>query len=221
MARRKLTDQQEARIAKIQEKRRQRAASTAEASLAQSDDAHQQTGRVVVRHGRSLLIRADDGSEALGMLRANLGEVVCGDYVVWQPAHDNEGVVVAVLPHNIVAAHHLAEVGPKHPKGLTAVIGAYQQAAAVSHDHAPGMLMGAITPRQRRLCLRGRALPAFLLDRCDARLLLVGELAARHYDPRLLGEFVVIAIEVVDQKIEILRKQFGRQIGVTARDLCL
>ena len=47
MARRKLTDQQKARIAKIQEKRRQRAASKAEASLAQNDEADQHTGRVI------------------------------------------------------------------------------------------------------------------------------------------------------------------------------
>lgn len=98
MARRRLSDQQKARVAKIQERRRQRAASQAEDSLAQSAGSEQQTGRVIVRHGRSLLVRAADGSRVHAMFRANLGEVVCGDHVVWQRTGNDEGVVVAVQP---------------------------------------------------------------------------------------------------------------------------
>lgn len=98
MARRKLSDQQKARIAKIQEKRRERAGRQAEKNLASADADTQHHGRVVVRHGRSLLIRGDDGRHVLGMFRANLGEVVCGDQVVWQATANNEGVVVAVEP---------------------------------------------------------------------------------------------------------------------------
>ena len=96
MARRRLSDQQKARVAKIQEKRRQRAASRAEQTLAENADSPQHTGRVIVRHGRNLLIRAADGSSIHAMFRANLGEVVCGDKVVWQQTANNEGVVVAV-----------------------------------------------------------------------------------------------------------------------------
>ena len=98
MARRRLTDQQKARVAKIQEKRRQRAASQAEDSLAANAGSEQHTGRVIVRHGRSLLIRAPDGIRVHAMFRANVGEVVCGDNVVWQRTADGEGVVVAVQP---------------------------------------------------------------------------------------------------------------------------
>lgn len=100
MARRRLSDQQKARVAKIQEKRRHRAASQAEDSLAAAGDTKQQTGRVIVRHGRSLLIRTAEGASVHAMFRANLGEVVCGDDVVWQPTANDEGVVVAVQPRD-------------------------------------------------------------------------------------------------------------------------
>jgi ribosome biogenesis GTPase len=100
MARRRLTDQQKARVAKIQQERRQRADSRARDSLAAADNTQQQTGRVVVRHGRSLLLRCADGSSVHAMFRANLGEVVCGDNVVWQGTDDGEGVVVAIQPRD-------------------------------------------------------------------------------------------------------------------------
>lgn len=98
MAHRRLSDQQKARIARIQDERRQRATARAEVALSGQSDAAQQTGRVVVRHGRNLLIRGTAGDRVHGLFRANLGEVVCGDDVVWQPTGNGEGVVVAVLP---------------------------------------------------------------------------------------------------------------------------
>lgn len=98
MARRRLTDQQKARIAEIQDRRRQRAAQRAAGDLDNSVHGEQHTGRVVVRHGRSLLIRTDDGRELLGALRANIGEAVCGDRVVWQAAGEGHAIVVALLP---------------------------------------------------------------------------------------------------------------------------
>ncbi len=97
MARRKLSEHQKARIASIQDKRRQRMASRVESSLQQAGDADHQPGRVIVRHGQNLLIRGADHQTIHAMFRQNLGDVVCGDNVVWQPTADNEGVVVAVL----------------------------------------------------------------------------------------------------------------------------
>ena len=98
MARRRLSKQQKARIARIHDRRRERATTAAESVLSGAGETEQHTGRVVVRHGRSLMIRGEDGNQIHGMFRANLGEVVCGDRVVWQAAPNNEGVVVAVLP---------------------------------------------------------------------------------------------------------------------------
>lgn len=98
MARRRLTDRQRARIAKIQEQRRHKAAQKAESSLADSGDAPQHQGRVVVRHGQNLIVRGDGGAEVHCLFRQNLGEVVCGDRVLWQATGDQQGVVIALLP---------------------------------------------------------------------------------------------------------------------------
>ena len=97
MARRRLTKQQRERIARLQEERRRAAARRAESALAGSDPARQQEGRVVVRHGQNLVVRNGAGEEIHCLFRQNLGEIVCGDRVLWQPTADGEGVVVALL----------------------------------------------------------------------------------------------------------------------------
>lgn len=113
MAQRRLSKQQKARIARIQERRRERAArQVAERSTA-ADDAHQQLGRVVVRHGRNLVVRGDDNNEIQAVFRANLGEVVCGDRVVWQATADGEGIVVAVLPRDSALSRSAASLQDK------------------------------------------------------------------------------------------------------------
>ena len=104
MARRRLSEQQKARIARLQQRRRERANQRAEATLAGAAVAEQQSGRVIVRHGRSLLVRAENGHTVHAMFRANLGEVVCGDEVVWQETANDEGVVVAVQPRRTALA---------------------------------------------------------------------------------------------------------------------
>ena len=101
MARRRLTDRQKARIADIQERRRRRASAEAETidTEVSPDRPVQQTGRVTVRHGRNLVVQSDADTEDIRcVFRANLGEVVCGDHVVWQSTGFREGIVVAVQP---------------------------------------------------------------------------------------------------------------------------
>jgi len=97
MARRRLTQQQRARIAKIQAQRRERAEARAEAALGDGEPGEQAEGRVVVRHGQNLVVRARDGHQVHCLFRQNLGEVVCGDLVLWQTTEDGQGVVVALL----------------------------------------------------------------------------------------------------------------------------
>ena len=98
MARRRLSKQQRERIARIHEERRNAAAQRTQSALAESDPAAQREGRVVVRHGQNLLVRDGNENTVHCLFRQNLGEIVCGDRVLWQPVADNEGVVVAVLP---------------------------------------------------------------------------------------------------------------------------
>lgn len=98
MPRRRLTDQQKARIARIQELRRERLARReARASApAAGDETH--TGRVVVRYGNNLLIEDESGNQRQAVFRANLEDVVCGDAIVWQATEDDNAIVVAVQP---------------------------------------------------------------------------------------------------------------------------
>lgn len=102
MAKRRLTNRQKARIARIQEQRRQRIAERTEQALSSIEHVQEQTGRVITRHGQNLLIKSEQGEFVHCLFRQNLGEVVCGDKVVWQPTHNQEGVVTALLPRSTV-----------------------------------------------------------------------------------------------------------------------
>lgn len=97
MTRRRLSDQQKKRIATMQESRRRRASVDADSEVLHAP-ASELPGRVVVRHGRNLVLRAVDGRLVPATFRANVGEVVCGDEVVWVAGTDGDGVVVAVSP---------------------------------------------------------------------------------------------------------------------------
>jgi len=100
MARRKLTDQQRTRIAKIQAQRRERAEAKAETALARNGHGEQFEGRVIVRHGQNLVVRTTDEQQIHCLFRQNLGEVACGDKVLWQATDGEQGVVVALLPRD-------------------------------------------------------------------------------------------------------------------------
>jgi len=100
MARRRLSKQQRERIARIQDERRQAAARRADSALAGSDTREQREGRVMVRHGQNLVVLTPNGETVHCLFRQNLGEIVCGDRVLWQPVDDGEGVVVALLPRS-------------------------------------------------------------------------------------------------------------------------
>lgn len=97
MARRRLTQQQRARVAKIQDQRRRRVTERVETALEHAPD-DEQSGRVVARHGRNLVVSDSDDVLWHCLFRANLDEIVCGDQVVWLPIGEGEGVVTALLP---------------------------------------------------------------------------------------------------------------------------
>ena len=102
MSRRRLSKQQRARIARIQEQRRRLADARAESLLGNGDASPPVEGRVIVRHGRSLLVRGSEDEAVHCLFRQNLGEIVCGDRVLWQPVDGGAGVVVALLERDTV-----------------------------------------------------------------------------------------------------------------------
>ncbi len=99
MSRRRLTKQQRARI---QARRRKVADQRAGALLEGGGDVETLEGRVAIRHGRSLVVRGPHGEAVHCLFRQNLGEIVCGDRVLWQPVEGGDGVVVELLPRKTV-----------------------------------------------------------------------------------------------------------------------
>ncbi len=102
MSRRRLTQQQRARIESIQERRRTKLAERAEQSLSDASETPSQEGKVVIRHGATLGVVDEKGQVFQCLIRQNIGHPVCGDRVVWQPVDDHSGVVTALQPRTSV-----------------------------------------------------------------------------------------------------------------------
>ncbi len=99
MPKRRLSARQIERIRAIQERRRERLAAGPEMALAELDaEAEPEEGRIVVRHGASLVVEDDRAHIIHCLCRQNIGHPVCGDRVVWQRIADGQGVVTAILP---------------------------------------------------------------------------------------------------------------------------
>ncbi len=104
MAQRRLTQKQKEHIKRIQEKRRERLAQRADASLGQHDEDAPLEGRIVARHGQNLAVADSTGKLHHCLSRQNIGHLVCGDRVVWQITEPGNGVVTARLERDSVLA---------------------------------------------------------------------------------------------------------------------
>lgn len=107
MAKRRLTQQQRQRIALIQERRLSKATGLADSDLIECEE-ETRLGRVITRHGSNLLVEDETGRLHHCLFRQNLGHVVCGDQVVWQPAEGGRGVVTALRERTSLLARPLA-----------------------------------------------------------------------------------------------------------------
>jgi ribosome biogenesis GTPase len=205
MARRRLSDQQKARIAKIQERRRLRAETRAEADLA-TVERGQRHARVIVRHGRSALLRDDDGETVLATLRANLGEVVCGDRVIWQRSGD-DGVVVAVQPRD--SALSRTDAGGQE-KAIAANITQLVVVLATEPEPA-GYLLDQYLVAAERIGVRGLV----CLNKCD----LVDDAGLSAFARRFerydaLGYRVIEVSARTGAGLDKLRRQLDRQTSI-------
>jgi len=101
MAKRRINDQQQRRIQSIQKKRREKATENQQKksdSLSQQGLGPEQSGLVITNYGQTLLVEDKQKKLHRCVARQNLGALVCGDQVIWQPAlaDNNEGVIIAV-----------------------------------------------------------------------------------------------------------------------------
>ena len=93
MAKRKLSKQQQRRIASQQENKIQD-------DKLQLDESSTQTARIISHHGRQLYAETENFEKIKCKIRQNLGDIACGDYVLLQQAlnatGESQNVVVAV-----------------------------------------------------------------------------------------------------------------------------
>lgn len=101
MARRRLSRQQLTRVRRLQDGRRQRAAERLDLPDEAGLGAERQ-GLIIAHHGASAVVEDDAGQLHRCALRQNLEPLACGDRVIWQPAGEAAGVVVALEPRRSV-----------------------------------------------------------------------------------------------------------------------
>jgi len=98
MAKRKLSKQQQRRIASQQKNKIKD--DLLQEDKPQIDESNTTTARVISHHGRQLFAEAEGSKRIKCKIRQNLGDIACGDYVLVQQAKDATGeaqnVVVAV-----------------------------------------------------------------------------------------------------------------------------
>jgi len=101
MAKRRISEQQKRRIENIQQKRRDKASQNSKSKLQQLSSnglGSEQTGLIITNFGQSLIVEDKNKNLIRCVARQNLGAIICGDQVIWQPSQNNEGVIVAVEP---------------------------------------------------------------------------------------------------------------------------
>ncbi len=102
MGKRKLTHNQRRHTQRIQEKRLERAAK--QENIENVSLGTEQQGLVVTRFGKTVDVEGADGEMVRCKLRQNIGELVCGDRVIWQAENETSGVICAVMPrHSLLA----------------------------------------------------------------------------------------------------------------------
>ncbi len=62
------------------------------------------SGQVVACYGAKVDVEDDNGTVYRCTSRRKFGAVVCGDQISWQATHDNEGIIVEVLPRHTLLA---------------------------------------------------------------------------------------------------------------------
>ncbi|WP_111636802.1 small ribosomal subunit biogenesis GTPase RsgA [Marinomonas shanghaiensis] len=107
MSKRKLTKQQTWRIERIHKERVERTQKRGDIAeeLLQSSDLGPETEGIIISHfGTQVEVEGTQepfiGVSTRCNLRANLGQLVTGDKVIWRPKQNEGGVVVATTPRN-------------------------------------------------------------------------------------------------------------------------
>jgi len=102
MAKRKLSKQQQRRIADLQKNKIKN--NHLQQNNVQLDESSTQTARVISHHGRQLFAETEKFEKIKCKIMQNLGDIACGDYVLVQHAHTATGQKKSGEPQNVVVA---------------------------------------------------------------------------------------------------------------------
>ena len=95
MAGRRLTQQQQGRIQRLQDRRRHRSDQAIPED--EADLGPEQAGLAITNHGATVMVEDNEGRLQRCSVRQNLGRLACGDQVIWQVSGPAGGVVTAVV----------------------------------------------------------------------------------------------------------------------------
>ncbi len=92
---RRLSKQQAARVAKRQQQQRD---SAGRESTVENDETigEAQHGTVVIRHGKQVVVVDNEQHLTPCQIRQNIGQIVCGDNIIWHRIDEHHGIVSAL-----------------------------------------------------------------------------------------------------------------------------
>lgn len=93
VAKRKLSKQQQRRVTRQLDKRRQQLKDTDKYNSGEKE----QAGLIISHHGKTLIVENHQGKHYRCSTRQNIGQPVCGDRIVWHPVNESEGIITAIL----------------------------------------------------------------------------------------------------------------------------
>lgn len=112
MSKRRLTQRQNEQIQSRQQQQKDRILkkTTHLLSQASGEELH---GQIIARHGIHFIVENNTGQLQNCMARQNLGNLVCGDRVIWQKTGDNAGVITVLLDRtSLIERHHKKNTKP-------------------------------------------------------------------------------------------------------------
>jgi len=97
MAGRRLTQQQQGRIQRLQDRRRTRSDQAVPGEEDEAGLGPEQAGLAITNHGATVIVEDGEGRLQRCSVRQNLGRLACGDQVIWRTSGPVGGVVTAVV----------------------------------------------------------------------------------------------------------------------------
>ena len=211
MSKKKKLNKNQSRISKkIQADRINRVrkkASSLEQEITESELGPEQEGRLITNYGASVDVEDENGVIHRCAYRQNLESLVSGDKVVWQQAHDQRGVVIAVIERTSLLAR------PDYAGNKKPVAANIDQIIIISASK-PGLNEGLID-RYLLAAENIHITPVILLNKVD----LLDDKTLADYKERLMdyeriGYHVIYASTKQEHGLDALQKTLEKKTSI-------